>query len=120
MIAEVVQQEISKQFSSADVPAIRESLATALFQIILNDNILEIVRVQLAVLQLSKGQMNLFENALETANADWRDVLVASGLDRIDWRQVLSKRGVVVPELLPSAHSDMGMLKKLWPWLRGY
>ena len=120
MIAEVVQQEISKQFSSADAPAVREALTTALFQIILNDNLLEIVRVQLAVLQLSKGQMDLFENALETANADWRDVLVASGLDRADWHRVLSARGIEVPEPVPNSQSDLGMLKKLWLWLRGY
>ena len=37
-------------------------------------------RIRFAVLKLSSGSLAQFERAIELANADWRDVLVAAGL----------------------------------------
>jgi len=47
-------------------------------------------RIRFAVLKLSSGSLPEFERAIEIANTDWRDVLVAAGfgsslLAHIDW-----------------------------------
>jgi len=46
-------------------------------------------RVQTAVVSLSAGDMDRFEDELDLARRDWRDVLVAAGLAGEDWAQRL-------------------------------
>jgi hypothetical protein len=54
-------------------------------------------RVQLAVLKLSGGDLTQVERWLREAELDWRDVLVASGLEHADWDKVLASAGFRVP-----------------------
>ena len=51
-------------------------------------------RIQIALIWLSRGSTERFEEALKDAYIDWRDTLVAAGLETEDWRAVLAARGV--------------------------
>lgn len=42
-------------------------------------------RVQAAIVMLSEGDMERFEQELDLATTDWRDVLMAAGLAGQDW-----------------------------------
>jgi|SRR6516162_305436 hypothetical protein len=57
----------------------------------------ERARVQLAVLKLAAGDVKQLEHWLREAEIDWRDVLVASGLENDDWDRVLACAGFRVP-----------------------
>ena len=50
-------------------------------------------RVHAAVLWLAQGDIERFDRELNGACMDWRDTLVAAGLENEDWREVLSERG---------------------------
>ncbi|WP_062079185.1 hypothetical protein [Demequina globuliformis] len=43
-------------------------------------------RVHAAVVIASRAHQGLFEDAMEHAADDWRDLLERAGLDRADWR----------------------------------
>jgi hypothetical protein len=46
-------------------------------------------RVHIAVIWLSKADLNEFDLEMEGAAIDWRDTLVAAGLANVDWREKL-------------------------------
>lgn len=55
-------------------------------------------RVQLAILTLANGSLSEFEKWLREARVDWRDVLVAAGMEHENWPRVLREAGFRVPE----------------------
>jgi hypothetical protein len=55
-------------------------------------------RVQLGLLKLSEGSLPRFQQELQRARIDWRDILDTAGLHRSDWRSVLRGWGFRVPE----------------------
>jgi hypothetical protein len=55
-------------------------------------------RVFLAILLLSRGDMNKFRMELKQAKTDWRDTLVAAGLANADWPGVLRAEGIEISE----------------------
>lgn len=55
-------------------------------------------RVQLALLKLSEGSLARFQQELQRARIDWRDILDTAGLHHADWRDVLRSWGYRVPE----------------------
>jgi hypothetical protein len=48
-------------------------------------------RILAAIVFVAGGDVEALERAIEVAEADWRDVLVAAGLERDDWRQHLDE-----------------------------
>ena len=46
-------------------------------------------RVQAAVVQLARGDLDRLDRQLREARIDWRDVLVAAGLAHEDWPERL-------------------------------
>jgi hypothetical protein len=53
-------------------------------------------RVFLAILLLSRGDMQRFRMELQQARIDWRDTLVAAGLANEDWPSVLRQEGIEI------------------------
>ncbi len=51
-------------------------------------------RIHIAVLWLSRGDLDRFDRDLAIALYDWRDSLVAAGLGNLDWRDVLLRAGI--------------------------
>ena len=58
-----------------------------------------------------------FEDALQLAKTDWRDLLVSAGLENDDWRSVLIRSGYETPSLEESPASRNPILR-LWPMLK--
>lgn len=54
-------------------------------------------RVQLAILLLADADIERFRENATLATQDWRDVLVAAGLQHDDWPEVLNRCGLPVP-----------------------
>ncbi len=48
-------------------------------------------RFQAAPVLIAQGDLNALRSALELGLADWRDLLVAAGLEGADWREVLDR-----------------------------
>lgn len=48
-------------------------------------------RILAAIVFVAGGDVEALERAIEVAEVDWRDVLVAAGLERDDWRQHLDE-----------------------------
>ena len=49
-----------------------------------------IERLQIAVIILSKGDLDIFREVLIVAREDWRDVLIGAGLAGTNWREVIA------------------------------
>lgn len=54
-------------------------------------------RVHLAILLYSRGQDEWLRDAVALAAADWRDLLVAAGMESEGWPAVLRDSGFVAP-----------------------
>ena len=92
-VSEVVRGEISRRFAPTDVPGATEALGAVVLQ---GWAVKERDRVQLAAIKLSGGSMSRLIEEIAVAQADWRDVLVAAGLENSDWREVLRRNGMTV------------------------
>lgn len=75
--------------------AVLNKLAECTFPL-LESNATESVRVKIAILILSKGQQDLFQQQLKTAQSDWRDVLIPAGMAVTNWRDVIRTKGVEI------------------------
>lgn len=51
-------------------------------------------RVHLAILLYARGEEERLREAAALASADWRDLLVATGLENDDWPEVLRRGGL--------------------------
>jgi len=65
-------------------------------------------RVQMAVLKLAAGEFDSFADALRLAETDWRDALVAAGLEHDNWPEVLREAGMSVPQIGLEGSADGG------------
>jgi hypothetical protein len=54
-------------------------------------------RVQIAVLMLANGNLDLFRKEISQSQKDWRDTLVAAGLANADWISVATSAGFTIP-----------------------
>jgi len=79
--SEFVKAKAGKLFGD-NAPFVIQLLESASFPLT-NENI----RIHLAILKLSNGDLSEFEDALKAAESDWRDVLLWSGLANADWHK---------------------------------
>ena len=84
-----VRRKIDKLFDPQSASEIMRLLESASLPLINNNG----ERVHLAVLHLSQGDREKFDEALKIAQIDWRDTLVAAGLANGNWPEVLRERG---------------------------
>ncbi len=91
-LADSVRREAARFFPADQVTAVLEQLAST--ELPLASDWPE--RIHLAILNLSKGDMHRFKRQLADARLDWRDTLVADGLENEDWREMLRGRGIVI------------------------
>lgn len=71
-INEAVLQEINRTFAKEDIDKVVTALTNAPNPIPDSD------RLQFAILKLAKGNLTEFNEALQLASLDWRDVLAAA------------------------------------------
>ena len=90
-LPESIQREIERTFAPEDVEYVRSQLAGRELPF---ERSGPVPRVHIAVLWLSKGDRKRFDYELQGACCDWRDTLVAAGLENEDWREILRKKGV--------------------------
>lgn len=51
----------------------------------------DVERVQAAVVLTANGDLRRLKGLVRLSHADWRDVLMGSGLEHGDWREVLER-----------------------------
>lgn len=90
MITEPTKKLARKLFAPDDAELVIAALDTA--ELPLASNNAE--RVHLAILHLSKGDLENFDRELRMATTDWRDTLVIAGLGHGNWEVVLKSWGV--------------------------
>jgi hypothetical protein len=71
--------------------SVLEQLAGLLRRAGYDEEVLASERVQAAIVLLAAGDIGRFRHAIDLAAADWRDVLVASGLADEDWKVRLDR-----------------------------
>ena len=86
----MVRQQAHRFFPSAQA----DDVIAALDQSNLSLGFTSADRVHLAILLISKGDMQQFRVALSQATRDWRDTLIIAGLADNDWPTVLRKEGI--------------------------
>ena len=98
IVGDLVRTEITRRFRDDDAAIVAHRLAVTELPF-LDDprRSRERDRVHLAILKLAEGRLAEFEDALEQAAIDWRDVLMAAGLGHADWPEVLRAAGYPVP-----------------------
>lgn len=93
-ITELVCQQARRFFSPANADEVIKSFGETDLPLIANNG----ERVFLAILLLSRGDMDKFRMELKQAKTDWRDTLVAAGLANADWPAVLRSEGIELEE----------------------
>ena len=51
-------------------------------------------RIHVAIIWLSKGNIDKFKNELLCAADDWRDTLINAGLANENWEEILNNKGI--------------------------
>jgi hypothetical protein len=93
-VTELVCQQARRFFSPANAQEVIAALEATDLPLIANNG----ERVFLAILLLSRGDMDKFRIGLKQAKTDWRDTLVAAGLANSDWPGVLRSQGIEINE----------------------
>ena len=93
----IVEAEIRERFPAADVAAVIARLERAVLPFGSRAAPSERPRVHLAIIKLAEGNLEKLGRAVEVAEQDWRDVLVASGFGNADWREAIARAGMRVP-----------------------
>ncbi|WP_430868670.1 hypothetical protein [Demequina aurantiaca] len=75
---------------SADFGPSAPSMLTTLERLEISQQV-DPERIHAAILLASRGSQTLFEDALEHAQEDWRDLLDRTGLAAEDWRDVVDE-----------------------------
>lgn len=57
-----------------------------------------IERIQISIIILSKGDLDVFFEILKVAQEDWRDVVVGAGLGGANWRDVTANNSGNQPQ----------------------
>ena len=92
MIPSSVQREVTRLFDRHLQEEVIALLEGAEFSIPEN----EFERVCHAIIHYSKGDKILFAKMILESKFDWRDILYNDGLVGSNWREVLSRRGVII------------------------
>ena len=90
--SEIVRKQAHRYFGSAQADDVILALDTADLSL----GLMGADRVHLAILLLSRGDMQQFREVLRQARQDWRDTLVAAGLADHDWQLVLRQQGIEI------------------------
>jgi hypothetical protein len=94
-VSEIVRLELAKRFSPEELrPA---TAALEWMTLPLGDSQTGRERIQLAAILRSGGRLSALREAVTLAEVDWRDLLVAAGLEHADWPEVLRRHGVPIP-----------------------
>src|SRR5262245_45997986 len=83
--SEIVRKEARRLFGASKA----DEVISALDRTDLSLGTMGADRVHLAILLLSKGEMQQFREVLRHAQQDWRDTLVVAGLADGDWLSIL-------------------------------
>jgi hypothetical protein len=86
-----VRKEVERVFKRQDVDSVLSQLSSAELPMERNG---PAPRIHMAVLILSKGDLERFEYELDGAQCDWRDTLMQAGLANANWKEVLKTRGI--------------------------
>ncbi len=92
IVTDLVKQQARKLFAPDTVDLITSELETMRLPLVNEGTAPE--RIHLAILYLSGGDMQKFDEACRLAKLDWRDLLVATGLANENWPDVLRGRGI--------------------------
>ena len=79
-----LEQLISQQFGTL-TPQVIQWLERLNLPLVTSLGKPGVERVQTAIIIIAAGNMNRFLDAIQLAELDWRDVLVAAGLANGDW-----------------------------------
>jgi hypothetical protein len=97
-VSGLVRAEVVDRFAASDADRVVSALESAHLPFLEGaERERGRTRVHLAILKLADGDMSRLHEALSSAEADWRDVLVAAGLANGDWPEVLREAGWRVP-----------------------
>lgn len=91
ILLQQVEREITRLFAPEHVGYVRTRLSERSLPL---EHSAPPPRVHLAVLWLSQGDLERFDRELDSACVDWRDTLVAAGLANANWRSLLMARGI--------------------------
>ena len=89
-VSPLVRQQTHRFFAPAQADDVIAALDTSDFSL----GFTSPDRVHLAILLISRGDMQRFRAAVHQAKQDWRDTLVAAGLADEDWPAVLRQEGI--------------------------
>jgi hypothetical protein len=89
-LTNAVKQQVKRFFLKSQVDAVTAELKGVRLPLISDNG----ERVHLAVLLMSRGDIETFRRLLKEATIDWRDTLVSAGLADEDWPEVLRHAGV--------------------------
>ena len=92
IVTDLVKHQVRKLFAPDEAELVISELTTAHLPHIADGEAPE--RIHLAVLHLSGGNLQKFDEAFRGGMIDWRDTLVSAGLGNADWPDVLRGRGL--------------------------
>jgi len=92
VVTDLVRQQAHKLFTADEAALVISKLESALLPLISDGR--SAARVHLAILHLSGGNWERFNQELKGGQLDWRDTLCAAGLEHADWPAVLRSRGI--------------------------
>ncbi len=90
-LEESVIREVEKSFSPEHVSDVCTKLKETALPM---ENSAPPPRVHIAVIWLSKGDLEKFNYEIEGAACDWRDTLMAAGLGNENWQDILKNKGI--------------------------
>jgi hypothetical protein len=91
-VSSIVRQQAHRFFG----PALADDAIAALDTSGLSLGLISADRVHLAILLISRGDMQRFRAAVRQAKQDCRDTLVTAGLADEDWPVVLKQEGIEI------------------------
>jgi len=92
-VSQAIETNVRAAFSSQDASAALVALASMQQPPSTPEWAAARARVQIAVLMLAKGDVDLLRKAIKQAQVDWRDTLMAAGLGNANWPSVASAAG---------------------------
>jgi hypothetical protein len=97
-VSEVVRREVQGRFApnaARDLLALLETTEIPFLDP--PDRADERARVHLAILLYANGDVERARRGVELAATDWRDLLIAAGMEHANWPDVLRNAGFPVP-----------------------
>ncbi len=97
MLNAEVTTELARRFPAAELAIAEAVLRSTPLPLLPDLASAANARVRLAAIRIANGSVDRLRAAIAAASADWRDLLVAAGLDGPDWREVLARDGYRAP-----------------------